>query len=145
MPANPPARTPLVRVLRTVVQVLVALVAVLPATVAALAAVGVHVDGALLAALAGAAVLVVTAVQNGIEHAGPGPVYRTIVQVAVALAAVVPATIAALAAGGVHVDETGLAAVVGCAVLLATTVQNLLEHREIIPAMAIDTTGRANG
>lgn len=61
---------PLARILRTVLQVLAALVIVLPAVVAFLGTVGITVDGAALATVLAAAVVLVTTVQNALEQAG---------------------------------------------------------------------------
>ena len=61
---------PVTRTLRTVLQVLTALVVVLPAAVAFAGSLGYTVDGAALAAVLAAAVILVTPVQNAREQAG---------------------------------------------------------------------------
>ena len=58
------------RQLRTLVQVLVAIATVVPSAVAALEAGGIHLNGAAISAVTGAAVVIVTAVQNALEDAG---------------------------------------------------------------------------
>lgn len=128
-------RSPLVRILRTVVEVLVALAAIVPAFVALLGAFGVHVDGAGIVAITSSAVIVLTAVAATFEQAGTAPVIRTALQAVIAVVAVVPAVVAALAQGGIHVDTAQLAAITGAAVLFVTTVQNLLEHKGAIPTL----------
>lgn len=127
---------PLVRALRTVVQVLVAVAVLAPTLVAVLGVFGVHVDATALVAIIGVAVLVINTAASAIDKAGPVPFLRTTVQVLVALAGVVPAIVAGLAAGGVHVDQAQLAALAAAAVLVVATVQNLLEHHGTVPTFA---------
>lgn len=136
-PLRPPAR----RVLRTALEVLVAIAALVPTFVGLLGSFGIHVDGPAIVAIAGAAVLVATTVVAVVERAGSAPVIRTIVQVVVAVAGIVPAVVAGLAKGGIHVDEAQLALITGAAVMVATTVQNLLEHRGTIPTFAAGNDG----
>lgn len=62
--------TPIARILRTVGQILAAVVIVVPTFAALLATVGVPVDGKAWAAVAAAAVLFVTTVQNALEKVG---------------------------------------------------------------------------
>lgn len=135
-PLHPPKR----RVLRTALEVLVAIVALVPALIAVLTVFGVSVDGDAIVAVAGAAVMVATTVVAVIEAAGPVPIVRTLAQIIVAVVAIVPAVVALLAEGGIHVNEAQLAAITGLAVLAATTVQNLLEHRGVIPELGYSST-----
>jgi hypothetical protein len=130
---RPPSR----RVLRTALQVLVAVAALVPVFLQLLAFFDVAVDGPAVVAITGVAVMVATTVVNTVERAGSVPVWRTLVQVVVAVAALVPAVVAALAEGGIHVDTAGLTVITGFAVMVATTVQNLLEQRGTIPELLV--------
>lgn len=126
---------PAVRALRTLVQVLVAVGALVPAIVATLGLFGVVVDATALVAIIGVAVLVANTIASAIDKAGPVPFLRTVVQVLVALAAVVPAVVAGLASAGVHVDQAQLAAIASTAILVVSTLQNLLEHKGALPTL----------
>jgi hypothetical protein len=64
------------RVIRTTLQVLLAVLVAVPAAVAALEAAGLQVNGAVLVGIAGAAVVIVSAVQNALEDSGALPPYR---------------------------------------------------------------------
>ncbi len=123
--------TPLTRSLRTVVQVLCAVLVVLapPGNLAD------HLGGPALVALLGAVVLVAATVAAAIEKAGPVPVARTLVQVVVALAAIVPAVVAGLAAGGIHLDPAATGTLAALAVLVVTVAQNGLEAGGTIPTL----------
>lgn len=134
MNSHPPAPA-LVRVLRTALSVLVAIGALVPAAVGLLGVFGVDVDGAQLVALVGVAVLVNTAALAAATRAGRAPIRRTIVQVLVAVAGIVPAVVAGLSQAGISIDQTQLVALTGFAVMVATTVQNLLEGRGTIPTL----------
>ncbi|HRW40512.1 MAG TPA: CHAP domain-containing protein [Microthrixaceae bacterium] len=128
---------PLWRVLRTALAVVVALAGLLPAALAVLAAVGVHVDEPLVVAIGAIAVLVATKLNAAIADAGNVPVWRTLGQVLAALAGVVAPAAAALATAGRHLDTAQITALLAAATMLVAGVQNLLEHRGVIPELGI--------
>lgn len=62
-------------------------------------------------------------------------IVRTVVQIVVACAAVVPLVVTLLAEAGVAVDGARLVAVAGAAVALVTAAQNALEKGGLIPTL----------
>lgn len=68
---------------------------------------------------------------------------RTVIQVLIAVAAVVPAFVVLMDQFGVHLDEVAIAATVAAATLFVTAVQNALEAQGFIKPLLAGSNGES--
>lgn len=121
--------------LNTVLQVLAGLAVLVPLAVLNAATLGWQLPGPALAALVGAATLLVASVYNVVRQRGSTPILRTFLQIVVAVAGVSAGVVAELNDGGIAVDGPKVAAIAGLAVAVASMVMNLTEQVGWIPVL----------